>query len=353
MAPFKMEEISSGLSLPTSNTPLEHLLPEAREAPPDTAIYHASPEPEDRAAQNVRVDARLQDYLPAFERSAEALPDALQLLVRELDRGRHLDLHPAQMLLDELLIAQDHLLQDLLPAVVREDLEEVPGRERHPLGERVYRPALLALRDLAAVEEQPQLLALLQGINELLEIFEDPLELATLPGGLEEGFGVGRDDAQAVLPRLSDNLGLEAVEGVGDQLAVPVTVQLVADNALGGQDHHLGDLAAHLAQGVVALALYLLAGALDDAVALLAGLPLGALAGRLTLLACLVQDLAGLAAGLLRLVYGLLYLRLAALDLVPDRRVDVAVEQEQEDREGDDLPEDQARVGQVEYACWV
>src|ERR687894_2667347 len=140
------------------------------------------------------------------------------------------------------------------------------------------------------------------------------------------------------LPRLSGDLGLEAVEGLGDQLLVSVAVQLVSDDPLGGQDDHLGDLAAHLAQGVVALALYLLAGALDDAVALLARLALGALALGLALLARLVQDLAGLAtrlfdlapvlgeelarlaASLLRLVYGLLYLRLTALDLVPDRR---------------------------------
>src|SRR5215207_7106724 len=125
-------------------------------------------------------------------------------------------------------------------------------------------------------------------------------------------------------------------------------VQLVSDNPLGGQYHHICDLAAQLAQGRVPLALYFLAGALDDALALLARLALGALSGGLALLAGLVQDLARLGPGLLCLVYGLLYLRLAALDLVAYRRVDVAVEQEQEDHEGDDLPEDQARVEEVE-----
>src|SRR5918998_1690061 len=144
------------------------------------------------------------------------------------------------------------------------------------------------------------------------------------------------------LPRLSGDLGLEAVEGLGDQLLVPVAVELTPDDLLGGLDDHLGDLAAHLAQGRVSLALYLLAGALDDAVALLARLALGALALSLALLARLVQDLARLAAGLVDL-------RLAVLDLVPDRRVDVAVEQKQEDHEGDDLPEDQARVKEIEY----
>ena len=48
-----------------------------------------------------------------------------------------------------------------------------------------------------------------------------------------------------------------------------VAVELPADNPLRSQYHHVGGLAAHLAQGAVALALYLLAGALDDAFALL------------------------------------------------------------------------------------
>src|SRR5829696_8571072 len=243
MAPFRMEEISSGLSLPTNNTPLEHLLAEAREAPPDTAIYHASPEPEDRAPQDVRVDARLQYYLTAFERSPEPLSDALQLLVCELDRSRHLDLHPAQVLLHEFLVAQERLLQDLLSTVVREDLEEVPRRERHPFREPVYRSALLTLGNLPAVEKQPQLLALLQSILEFLELFEHPHELVALVGCLEEGLGVGRDGAQAGLPRLPSDLGLEVVEGLGDQLLVSVPIQLVSDDALGGQDHHVRDLA--------------------------------------------------------------------------------------------------------------
>src|SRR5919112_3502113 len=167
-----MEETSSGLSLPTKNTPLEHLLPEACKVPPDTAVNHASSVPEDRATQDVRVDARLQYYLAAFERPTQPLPHAVQLLLGKLHRRRDRDLHLAEVLLHQLLVAKQYLLEDLLPPVVREDLEEVPGREGHPLGQGVHRPALLALGDLAPIIEEPQLLALLQRGLELLKLFE-------------------------------------------------------------------------------------------------------------------------------------------------------------------------------------
>ena len=74
-----------------------------------------------------------------------------------------------------------------------------------------------------------------------------------------------------------------------------LAVELLSDDALGCHYDHVSDLAAQLAQGGVPLALYLLAGALDDAIALLARLALGSLAGGLALLAGLVQDLARLA----------------------------------------------------------
>jgi hypothetical protein len=145
-----------------------------------------------------------------------------------------------------------------------------------------------------------------------------------------------------------------------------VAVYGATDDLLGGLDDHIGDLATDLTHGRLALPIYLLAGALDDAVALLAGLPLGTLALGFGLLAGLVQYAASLAAGLfdlapvlgqelagfgarlLRLVYGLFDLGLAVLDLLPDRRVDVPNQQEQQDEKGYDLPEDQAGIAQVE-----
>ena len=114
-----------------------------------------------------------------------------------------------------------------------------------------------------------------------------------------------------------------------------------------------------------------LAGTLDDAVALLAGLPLGSLALGLGLLAGVLEDLTALATGLLDLapvlgqelarlgarllglVNGAFDLGLPILDLLADRRVDVPDEQEQQDEEGYDLPEDQAGIAQVEDARWV
>ena len=145
-----------------------------------------------------------------------------------------------------------------------------------------------------------------------------------------------------------------------------VAVYGAADDLLGGLDDHVGDLAADLAHGRLSLAVYLLAGALDYAVALLAGLPLRPLALGFRLLAGLLEDPPSLAAGLfdlapvlgqelaclsarlLGLVYGLFDLGLPLLDLLADRRVDVPDEQEQQDKEGYDLPEDQAGITQVE-----
>jgi hypothetical protein len=147
---------------------------------------------------------------------------------------------------------------------------------------------------------------------------------------------------------------------------VLVAVYGAAYDLLGGLDNHIRHLATHIAHRRLALPVYLLAGALDDAVALLASLPLGPLALGLGLLAGLVQDaaslatglldltpvlgqqLAGLGARLLGLVYGLFDLRLALLDLLADRRVHEPDEQSHQDQERHYRPEDQAGVAQVE-----
>jgi hypothetical protein len=168
--------------------------------------------------------------------------------------------------------------------------------------------------------------------------------------------------------RAAGHLGLEVVEGLGDEALVLVVVDRAPEDLLGGLNHHAGDLAADVAYGALALAAYLLAGPLDDAVALLAGLLLRALALGVGLLAGVLQDAPALAAGLLdlapvlgqklagffarllRLVDGALDLCLALLDLVPDRRVDVPDDQEQQNSEGDYLPEEQASLDQIEDA---
>src|SRR5215211_3963413 len=103
------------------------------------------------------------------------------------------------MFFDELLVAAEDLLQDLLTPVVHEHLQEIGRLGLHAFRQTVQRPALLALRDLPAVEKQPQLLALVQGCDELPEVGEDLLELVSLTRSLEEGLGVRGDGAQAVL----------------------------------------------------------------------------------------------------------------------------------------------------------
>jgi hypothetical protein len=147
---------------------------------------------------------------------------------------------------------------------------------------------------------------------------------------------------------------------------VLVAVYGASDDLLGGLNYHVSDLSTDLAHRRLPLAVYLLAGALDDAVALLAGLLLGPLALGFRLLAGLVENAASLAAGLfdlapvlrqelaglrtrlLGLIDRLLDLGLALLYLLADRRVHVPDEQDQQDQEGHHRPEDQAGVAQVE-----
>jgi hypothetical protein len=127
----------------------------------------------------------------------------------------------------------------------------------------------------------------------------------------------------------------------------------------------------HLAQRRFALTVYLLASPGYDPVALLAGLLLSSFALGLALFASLVADLAGLVAGLvdllpvlleklaslssgiLRLVYSLLDGLLALPDRVPDRRPHKPVEQTKQDQEDHDLPKDQTGVRQIEDTCRV
>jgi len=65
------------------------------------------------------------------------------------------------------------------------------------------------------------------------------------------------------------------------------------------------------------------------------------------------QKLPRLLACILRLVDGALDLLLALVDLLPNRRVDVPDDQEQEEGEGEHLPEEEARLDQVEDARFV
>src|SRR5215210_3642427 len=117
------------------------------------------------------------------------------------------------MLFDQLLVAAEDLFQDLLTPVVHEHLQEVGRLGLHAFCQAVQAPALLALGHLPAVEKQPQLLALVQGRDELLEVREDLLELVALTRRLEEGPGVRRDGAQAVpLPATSASSSSRAWE---------------------------------------------------------------------------------------------------------------------------------------------
>ena len=137
-----------------------------------------------------------------------------------------------------------------------------------------------------------------------------------------------------------------------------VAVYGASDDLLGGLNDHIGHLAPDLTHGSLPLAVYLLAGALDDTVALFAGLLLRALALGFGLLAGLIEDsaplatglldlapvlgqkLAGFRARLLRLVYRAFDLGLALLDLFADRGVHVPDEQGQQDQERYNGPED-------------
>src|SRR5215217_2725364 len=121
MAPFKMEEISSGLSLPTKRHPSQ------------AAIYLPLIDPEDRTTHEVRIDVGLQHHLTAVQHLAEPGPHPFERLIGELDRRCKLDLHSSQVLLDEILVAWDNLLENLRPAVVDEDLQKVGCRARHLL----------------------------------------------------------------------------------------------------------------------------------------------------------------------------------------------------------------------------
>jgi hypothetical protein len=150
---------------------------------------------------------------------------------------------------------------------------------------------------------------------------------------------------------------------------VLIPIYRASYDLLGGLDYHVCDLAADLAQGRLPLAVYLLAGTLDDAVALLTSLPLGPLAlglgllagfleylpafaaGLLDLAPVLGQELAGLGTCLCGLVYSTLYLGLALLDLPANRRLNVTPEEEDQDAESYQLPEDQAGVERVEYGA--
>src|SRR5215208_7064075 len=63
-----------------------------------------------------------------------------------------------------------YVLQNLLAPVVHEHFQEVGRRGLHAFCQAVDSPALLALGHLPAVEKQPQLLALVQGCDELPEV---------------------------------------------------------------------------------------------------------------------------------------------------------------------------------------
>src|SRR5215208_2767525 len=118
MAPFNMEEISSGLSLPTKQHSSRASPPGGSPAAPDTTLHQSSSVPEDSSPDKLGVNVGLQNNLSTFERPSEALSEPVELYFGELDGGRHLDLDPAKVLFDELLVAVEHLLQDPLAPIV-------------------------------------------------------------------------------------------------------------------------------------------------------------------------------------------------------------------------------------------
>jgi hypothetical protein len=109
-----------------------------------------------------------------------------RFVVRELDRGRQLDIEDAFLDGDERVELADNLVELLGPPLLDEEQDEVAD-ELVGLGENARERIALDVRvDLRVLEHGAELGHFGDGLGEGVEVVADPLEAPLLLGRLEE-----------------------------------------------------------------------------------------------------------------------------------------------------------------------
>src|SRR5436190_9242564 len=116
------ETISPGLNLITAS--LDQLVPDGLDAGADTGVVEPVAHLHDQPAQEVGVDALLQDRL-APEGLPQLAAQALLMVVVERHRGAHLDAHLSGVLLQQVAVGGHDDRQQIEPVMLVQDQEEV------------------------------------------------------------------------------------------------------------------------------------------------------------------------------------------------------------------------------------
>src|SRR6202034_2480029 len=186
---FRMLVISSGLICMVLRGSLGNVPAQLLQSVANRGVEDRVSDPDDDAAENVRVHARSERDL-AFGPLADRLAEILGGLLIELDRAGDLDRQNLVLLIPQPLIlvtgAEDHGHA----VVLDQQAEEVQERLVRPVQQTAERLDLLGAREVRREEEHRQLPVLVERIRELRELRAQLVELALLQSHSEQRAGI-------------------------------------------------------------------------------------------------------------------------------------------------------------------